>query len=287
MFKKRPISAMIQCDRNEFCKVETLFSNQVNHKFHYIIQRSHYAFLSQDGRDMGMPAPIGGKIYPFSEDPSRQGSRKERKRFTVARLTVIHNQFKVKVDWGTGPSREVKVLDSSKNVAFVLGASGSFSVQLDPADMGQSANKFYRTLVENADLSSNFDAMALQERLADLFIQNLGESIDAAFADASIKMRDGIIFTTGEMGIIAKHLSAKMKNIYAENGLILSDLTITNMVIRDKCVQMGDWQYKVYDTTYSGQDQRIHTEEEISETLPEDTTIPVPVSVNRTKIDEN
>ena len=233
MFKKRKPS-IIQCDTKEFCKVETVFARKVSRKYHYIIPYTHYAFLSQDGRNVGMPAPLGGKIYPFSDDASRRGSRREKKRYTIAKLVVIHKQFKVQIRWGIGPAQQVKILDPKTQIAYVLGASGSFDVQLDPRDMGTSANKFYQTLVDSATDFQSFDADALNQRLIDRFVQALGDSIDRVFLNAGITVRDNITLTTGEMGLIAKALEETMKNIYAEDGLILSGLVIGNVVIREK-----------------------------------------------------
>ena len=77
--KKGPIDIKLRED--QFCCV--IEDNAADVKNTYCIMASgdNYYLLYRDGRFLGMPRPFGGPIFPFSTDPTKKGSNRDRKQF--------------------------------------------------------------------------------------------------------------------------------------------------------------------------------------------------------------
>ena len=83
-FKKKKTGPVeIKLADDQFCCIVEEKAEDVSHKYCVLASSDNYNLLYRDGRFMGMPQPYGGSIYPFSQDPTKPGSKQQKKQYPV------------------------------------------------------------------------------------------------------------------------------------------------------------------------------------------------------------
>ena len=100
--KKKSGPVEIKLEADQFCRVLEDKAAEVKSNYCVIASSDNYNLLYRDGQFMGMPKPFGGAIYPFSVDPTQEGSNGQKKQFHTAKIVCLSKDFNLKV---TGKER--------------------------------------------------------------------------------------------------------------------------------------------------------------------------------------
>ena len=235
LFKKRKSDTVtIELRDDQFCSVIEEKSDDVTNKYCIIADESHYNLLYRDGRFLGMPQPMGGPIYPFSEDPRRQGSNGQKKSFQFAKVVCLSKDFELKVDWGT--AHPFLIVDPETQKPYEIGANGVFYVHIDPSDAARKADKFYsRCLTQrNADL---FNTEALRDFLRDAFIMQIGAKIQEYIEKSGKSLQNYVGLQPSEILNVSKDICPTLANIFDIYGLTIRQEVSSNSILRGLIVR--------------------------------------------------
>ncbi len=227
-FKKKEIKPIeIQLDPGEWYRCERYYSAKMGYKQYFSANgMKYYTLLVQDGRFAGQPAPLGGKIFPFSPDPKEMGTRKEAKQYVYAEVIAVKKDFKMKVEWGTPPHRMFHIEDPITKKAYKVGANGSFEVQIDPTDAARNANQFYLQLLSE---TPDYNAEDLKKRLQDRYLQEIGAGIETVIKNEKRSLDNYIGIGPADLKRVSDLLLPEIKNIFAEYGLTLVVNTLNGL----------------------------------------------------------
>ncbi len=219
-FKKKKKSGQenVQLAENQFCTVVEVDSEDVTTEYHFLANSDNYCLLYRDGQFLGMPRPNGGKIYPFSTDPTREGSRGELKSFTRARLVYLSKDFNLKVNWGT--SSKFMLEDPQTHKAYYVGARGVFYVNIDTNDAARRADRFYRKCLSQGN-ATMFDTEKLRDFLREAFINHIGAKIQEYITQSGRSLDNYVGLMPSEILKISQELCPTMKDIFDEYGLTI------------------------------------------------------------------
>ena len=224
--KKSPVDIKLRED--QFCAV--IEDNAENVKKTYCIMASgdNYCLLYRDGRFLGMPRPFGGPIYPFSPDPTKKGSKRDKKKFHKAKVVCLSKDFNLKVNWGTKVPFTMADVDTNK--AFSVGARGTFYVNIDPSDAARKADQFYSKCLtqRNAEL---FNAEALRDFLCEAFIMQIGAKIQEYMEAKHRSLENYVGIMPSEILQISKDLFPEMKDIFGAYGLTIVEESSSNSIL--------------------------------------------------------
>ncbi len=216
--RKKTLGCTPRLDEGQFATVIELQAREISHK--YIVQADHskYTLLYRDGQFMGMPRPGGGAIYPFSKDPTRQGSRGYKKRFGSAQIVVISKDTRLQVFWGT--PEQYFIPDPTTNIPYSVGARGVFYLSIDRSDAAQSANKFYSRCLTQGD-SSHYDAERLRAFLSDSFSPLIGQKLEEYIVESKKPLASYIGLTPSECVKISQALCGRLDGLFSHLGLTI------------------------------------------------------------------
>ncbi len=224
--KKGPIDIKLRED--QFCCV--IEDNAADVKNTYCIMASgdNYYLLYRDGRFLGMPRPFGGPIFPFSTDPTKKGSNRDRKQFHTAKVVCISKDFNLKVNWGTRVPFTMADVDTNK--AFRVGARGTFYVNIDPTDAARKADQFYSKCLSqrNAEL---FNSEALRDFLCEAFIMHIGAKIQQYMEEKHRSLENYVGIMPSEILQISQDICPKMKDIFGAYGLTIVEESSASSIL--------------------------------------------------------
>ncbi len=214
--KKGPVE--IKLNENQFCSVVEELADDVASEYCIIADSDTYNLLYRDGRFMGMPAPYGGKIYPFAIDPTKEGSNGQKKQFRKAKVVCLSKDFNLKVYWGTETPFIMEDKDTHK--AYEVGARGVFYVNIDPSDAARNADQFYSKCLTQRN-AALFDAEALRDFLREAFIMHIGAKIQDYIEEKGRSLANYVGLMPSEILKISEELCPKIKDIFGVYGLTI------------------------------------------------------------------
>ena len=92
---EKELFKVINLAEDEFAQVHSYNASDYNHKFHIIVDGTNYNLMYRDGQFLGMPQRFGGKIYPFSKDPSKKGSFFQKRNSQYLRIIFIMKSLQI------------------------------------------------------------------------------------------------------------------------------------------------------------------------------------------------
>ena len=218
MFGKKLIKDPIELTlgASQFCILWEGRSSDYSHEFRVDTDEKQYNLYYREGRFLGTPTPDGGAIYPFSVNPLERGSRADKKKISRAKVVCISKTFNLTVNWGT--QKPFLMYDSATNVPYTIGANGCFYVEIDPADGGRNADRFYGKLLSQGD-PTQMDADALRDKLIAAFINRIGVEIQNCLEEIKRPFASLIGLQPGEILRISEAIYPRLKNLFDDYGL--------------------------------------------------------------------
>lgn len=232
--KKKTGTVEIKLNENQFCSVLEEKAEDVSHKYCVLASSDTYNLLYRDGRFMGMPAPYGGAIYPFAIDPTKQGSKGQKKQFHSAKVVCLSKDFNLKVFWGTESPFIFE--DSVSHKAYEVGARGVFYVNIDPTDAARKADQFYSKCLTQRN-AALFDAEALRDFLREAFIMQIGAKIQHYIEEKNRSIANYVGLMPSEILAISEELCPKMKDIFGAYGLTIVTEASANSILQGLMVK--------------------------------------------------
>lgn len=227
--KKKKGSVEIKLGKDQFCRVLEERAEDCHHKYCIDTDADQYNLLYRNGQFLGMPTPFGGSIWPFSIDPTRPGSRGQKKQFNRAKIVCISKDFNLKVNWGT--KVPYVMADYQTKEAYTVGASGVFYVEIDTNDAARSADRFYRKCLTQRD-AELFNTEELRDFLSEVFVNEIGAKIQDYLETNERTLSNMVGLQPSEFLKISEDLYPKMKNIFAQYGLTLVSVSSSSMLGR-------------------------------------------------------
>ena len=237
-FKKKKSGAVeLKLDQEQFCAILDEKSTDVTKKYCVIANADTYNLLYRDGRFLGTPRPFGGAIYPFSLDPTKQGSNRDKKQFHTAKIVTLSKDFNLKVYWGT----EIPFMmeDPVTREAYRVGARGVFYVNIDPDDAARKADMFYSKCLtqRNAEL---FTAEALRDFLREAFIVQIGARIQKYIELNGRTLSNYVGLQPSEILAISKDIFPDICNIFSAYGLSIVKESSAGSILQGLIVEKVD-----------------------------------------------
>lgn len=230
---KKRIKEATRCSLGdqEFCHVITEKSEDYHHTHYVIADERHYSLLYQNGRYVGQPCPLGGNIYPFSYNPTEEGSRGDMKNFRESEIIIISKDFQFQIKWGTGPSQRYHIEDPITHKPYFVGAHGTFEVRINPEDAARCAYEFYSKLLSQYRKGEVFDSEALILRLQDRFLLEIGAAIEDNIVRNNRSLDSYVGLGPGDLKRVSAEITPSVKNIFAEYGLTITCITLNGLVV--------------------------------------------------------
>ncbi len=214
--KKKSNDLNMKLDKDQFCAIAEISASDVTHKFCVNSNADYYTLLYRGGRFLGMPCPYGDPIYPFSTDPRRPGSKKDKKNYRSAKIVCLSKDFNLKVYWGSNPAFVME--DPISKKAYEVGARGVFYVNIDPTDAARSADQFYNKCLTQTD-ANNYNTNELRNFLLESFNMRIGAKIQEFINEEQRSLDNYVGLTPVQILKISEKLTPKIKDIFASYGL--------------------------------------------------------------------
>ena len=215
---EKELFKVINLAEDEFAQVHSYNASDYSHKFHIIVDGTNYNLMYRDGQFLGMPQRFGGKIYPFSKDPSKKGSFFQKRNFTNTRIIVLSRGNKLLVEWGTG--RPYMIEDPVTHEPYTVGAGGKFYVNIIRNNNGETANKFY---LECLSQGRDTDQASICAYLKPAFETSFGAKIQEYIVQQNKSLGNYVGLQPSELLAISKELFPRMKYVFEKFGLELVD----------------------------------------------------------------
>jgi hypothetical protein len=198
-----------------------------------VTSSDHYNLVYQNGDFCGMPLN-GGKIYPFSYDPTRKGSRGDKKDFATVKVVCVTAGAALQVDWGVFDKLAKDKKENGK--PYLYGAHGTFIVEVNPADAAGNADKFYRKLCVQSN-GSEMDADGVRNKLKVMFENKICEVIEDVFDEQPLKLSEFIGIDAREANKISKEVYKKIKDIFTEFGLTINKVASESAIVNQLTIR--------------------------------------------------
>ncbi len=232
--KKKSGSVSIKLREDQFCSVIKENAVDVKNDYCIITESDNYNLLYRDGRFLGMPTPYGGYLYPFSTDPTKKGSNREKKGFHTAKIVCLSKDFNLKVNWGTKTPFIME--DNDTKQAYKVAARGVFYVQIDPSDAARKADQFYSKCLTQRD-EALFNTEALRDFLCDAFIVHIGAKIQDYIESSNRSLSNYVGLKPNEILKVSQDLCPKMKDIFGAYGLTIVTASSEGSILEDMRVE--------------------------------------------------
>ena len=230
MFKKKKKGSVeIKLGKDQFCRVLEDRATECSHKYCIDTDADQYNLLYRNGQFLGMPTPFGGTIYPFSVDPTKPGSRKQKKKFNRSKVVCLSKDFNLKVNWGT--KIPFTMADCETQEPYTVGASGVFYIEIDTNDAARNADKFYRKCLTQRD-AELFNTEELRDFLSEAFVNRVGAKIQDYLEEQKRPLSNLVGLQPSEFLKISEELFPKMKDIFADYGLTLVNASSGSILTR-------------------------------------------------------
>ena len=231
LFRKKMKDSMpLRLGEGQFCI--SWHGNQKDCAYDFEIETSanSYNLVYQDGKFLGIPLKNGGPLYPFSYDPAKKGSRGDKKKFKTVEVVCVSAADNLNVNWGVPDF----LMFDKDGKAYDIGASGTFYVEIDPADAAKSADTFYRKLCFQKD-DGGMTNEELRDKLLRAFKEVIGAKLEESIAEFDRPLSQMIGLTPKEKLEISKAVYYKVKDIFANYGITIVKVSSVNSIV-DKLV---------------------------------------------------
>ena len=215
---EKELFKVVNLAQDEFAQIHSYNAEDQSHKFHIIVDGTNYNLMYRDGQFLGMPQRFGGKIYPFSKNPTKKGSFFQKRRFTNTRIIVLSRGNKLLVEWGTG--RPYMIEDPVTHESYTVGAGGKFYVNIIRNDNGETANKFYLGVLSQGRCADQNEICAY---LKPAFETAFGAKIQEYIQQENKSLANYVGLQPKELLAISRDLFPRMKYIFERFGLELVD----------------------------------------------------------------
>ena len=223
----------------QFCKKVSADWDSIKKGYkNYFVSASadEYTLLYQSGRFKGLPAAYGGKIYPFSLDPSKVGSKNEGKEIGMVDIIAIAKTTQLKVYWGTAVPFVFE--DPTTMKPYSVSANGVFYVEIDSSDAARKADMFYRKIAKSRfDREGVLDTEAVRDFLREAFIMNVGTKIEEHINASGRSLANCVALPTSEIKKISEELCPTIKDIFGEYGLSIVVQASSGSILMDLKVE--------------------------------------------------
>jgi hypothetical protein len=218
LFKKRRSDhPELHLGETEFCKVIAEDSDNVTPEFAIVTRASHYNILYRDGEYLGIPKPGGGKIYPFSVDPTTKGSNSEKKKFDRAEVVCLAKDYNLKVLWGTAHPFIIADPTDNKKV-YSVSTGGLMYVKIDPADEARNCNMFYSQCLSQGNIDG-YDIEKLRDFLKEAFVMRVGSKIQKYIKEKGEPLDNYVGLQPDEIESLCEEICPKLIDIFSDYGL--------------------------------------------------------------------
>ena len=227
-FKKKDKEPLhVKLKEDQFCYVIEKKASDVTNKFCFIAQEVNYNLLYRDGSFYGMPHAGGGRIFPFSTDPTRPGSKGEMKQFSEAQIVCLSKDFNLMVRWGGRTA--LKIYDKEANRVVQLGARGTFYICIDPTDAARKADMFYRKLLtqRNAEL---FNTEALRDFLASAFENQFAAKLEQYLESVDMSVTQLVGLKPSQYLDVSAALYPTIKDLLAVYGISIVETSKSSLL---------------------------------------------------------
>ena len=214
----------IHLDEDQFCTTWSALQKNCAHNFHLNNDANYFNYIKQDG--IFYTKPLIGKVYPFSEDPSKEGSRRTKKTFDSVQVIVVSKGALLKMKWGCAdvPMR------GNDGTPYYVGAHGTFFLQMDLFDGGVQASKFITQVASQGD--GNVTDQKLREKLLEAYEAQVADAFQTALRESEYSFEDVMHFglTPDQVLAISKSAYEKVKSIFSKTGFALHEFSANSIV---------------------------------------------------------
>ena len=234
--KKKKGAATIKIGENQFCAVLEDRSDSVTKKYCVIADADNYNLLYQNGVFLGMPCPYGGTIYPFSTDPTKQGSKKDLKQFHTSKVVCLSKDFNLKIVWG---GSRFAIEDPTTGEQFYVGARGVLYLNIDPSDAARKADMFYNKCITQRK-AEDFDTKSLNMFLKEAFVMHAGAKIQEYVTEKKLPISRLKSLHPSDVMKISAEIFPKFESVFESYGLSLVKSSCEVSLIQEIKVQDPD-----------------------------------------------
>ena len=228
-FKKKETKPLaIYLDESEMFRSELFQASKLSKKQYFEADSDYYTMLKQDGKFLGYPIHQGGKLFVFSPDPTKQGSRSEKNSYSTAKVTVIRKNLKFLVDWGTPPDSLYHIEDPITKEPYLVGANGIFEIMINPDDAARNATQLYREIFQE---HNDYTTEDLKNRLRKKFLSKVGAGIEKMIIEEKRSLRNYVGLGPNALDKVSEQIFPIFKDIFVSYGLTITDFAISGLTV--------------------------------------------------------
>ena len=228
-FKTRENKPMtIHLEENEMFKTQIFHARGMNRKNYFIADADYYVFLKRDGEYLGYPRYQGGRLYLFSPNPLKQGSRSEKNSYQTAQVTAIQKDFLADVEWGTPLQSLWHIEDPLTKEPYWVGGHGIFEVKIEPDDAGLNATKLYRRLLKPYP---DFTTEHLKERLRTEFTLEVGAAVERMMIMEKRSLANYVGLGPNDLKKVSTQILPTIGDIFAKYGLTITGFVLEGLQV--------------------------------------------------------
>ncbi len=202
---------------DQIATVVDLKADEVSHTYSVSANSTCYNMLYQNGSFMGLPCPRGGSIYPFSKDPTRQGSKGDKKNLRRATVVIISKTLRLKMYWGTGEQYYME--DPVTHESYRIGAHGVFYLYINNTDAGESARRFYEKC--SSGTIDNLSVEFVKTFLAEAFSPEIGAKLEEYLNEKKKSLATYVDVSPSEQLKISADLVERLDGLFTGFGLCI------------------------------------------------------------------
>ncbi len=223
----------LRLNENLFCRTIDRNAVDVSCKYHVNTSSDYYNLMYRDGQFMGIPSFFGGKLYPFSKDPTKKGSWLQKRKFTEAQIVCLSYKFDLIIDWGT--RTPFTMADVQTGEPYSVGATGAFYVEIDSKDAARSANLLYQSCIKQRSDSDDdgirdYSNEDFRDFLRKAFINRVGAKMQEYLEAKKLPLSNLVGLQPREFLQISEDLYPMMKDMFADYGLIVTKASRSSLL---------------------------------------------------------
>ena len=235
MFFKKKIKGpiVISLGEGQFYKSWAANQKDCAYGLHITTSADHYNLIYQDGEFYGMPLN-GGKVYPFSYDVTKKGSRGDKKQFDNIKVVCLTAGAVLQIDWGVSDKLIKDKKDNGK--PYYYGAHGSFIVAINPADAAGNADMFYHKLCVQAN-GCEMNSETLRNKLKVMFENKICSVIEDTLDEQNALLSSYVGIDAREASKISGEVYKKVKDLFAQFGLTINKLASESAIVNQLTIR--------------------------------------------------
>lgn len=225
--KKAPPPPVLKPDANHFATVLEVSSANASPRFFIETQGDCYNILYQGGKNLGMPIPEGGPLYPFSENPRVPAKPKDLKNVRTATVVCVSHDVNLEVPWGT--QEPMLIRDPNNGEPYYVRAHGVFYVTIDPLDVVTGCDRYYSRVLKTRN-PQEFDNAALRNFLLASFVNFIGAEMQKMIVEEKYDLSTFIQPQPDEILRISEAAFKRIYSVFDYVGLTITPLSKSSIV---------------------------------------------------------